>query len=137
MSKWYIPRIVDEYRVMKYLLDHIDTDGGYLSNYHFRANDIKWCEPDSITGLIGFDTDGLMVLKVKNLASTIEKLIIDGLIEKPRMYPGYDDIVEIPITHRGRFYFANMRKDLLKTIIGSIVLPIIVAYITALITVCR
>lgn len=137
MSKWYLPRFIDEYRVMKYLLDHIDTDGGYFSNYFFRAGDMKWCDPDSITGLIGFDTDGLMALKVRDLASVITKLIIGGFIEQPRMVAGYDDLVEIPITHQGRLYFINKRKYILKTIICSVVLPIIVAYITTLLTVCH
>lgn len=136
MAKWYMPWQRDEEIVLRYMLDHADLDGGVeCCSYVFDLVGIEHVDPDPALGLTAFDEHGLMQLRVKMLPLVIERLVSDGLIERPVIAGDAVKYGLVRITAKGRAYFVSRRRERVRWFLNSLIVPTIVALLTTLITI--
>lgn len=120
-----------EYRVMKFLHDNADKENLKGPCYPIHIQDSLY--PDVILGPAGVDP-GLATLNIIGVNEVVQKLIADGYLEEPIGFDNDPDYYEIHFTNKGRYYFENLLRSVFSKFFWSVILPILLALITTLIT---
>jgi len=131
--RWQHSTAYDERKLLKYLINNSLSESlndrvYWITNEPYRENAITEC----------CDKDGIMTVKlIGSHWATMKRLVADGYMLPPvSRYDAKRDAqdTKYELTDAGRYFFENRRKRIVTRLIDGVTLPIIVAFVTTLLT---
>jgi len=126
--RWRNSTSLDEAKILRYLLNNYNVES--LTERKYRI-DIPPEEYDGQPGVL-FDADGLMTVKtICSHHMVVKKLITDGYLIEHVDEHQERPVIIYEVTDEGKFFFQNRRRERVRFLRDSILVPIVVSIVVA------